>query len=162
MAESEQSRRVAALDVLDDPRVRFVRVVWVDLVNFVRYRVVPIRHFKKLVASGSVASSSSLSSSDKPQGDRHVFEGVRYNPHPGITLAKCTMGLVYLALADGVGPTGEYVYAPDLSSARLLPYAPGHASVMGWFEEKEVSDTNNNNGFAAALCPRRLLRRIVQ
>ncbi|KAL5504965.1 hypothetical protein ACEPAH_7628 [Sanghuangporus vaninii] len=51
------------VDLLKDPHIKFVRVTWVDLANLVRYRVVPIAHFRKLFADAAASQSSSSSSS---------------------------------------------------------------------------------------------------
>ncbi|KAL5483506.1 hypothetical protein ACEPAI_8738 [Sanghuangporus weigelae] len=153
------------VNLLKDPHIKFVRVTWVDLVNFVRYRVVPIAHFRNLFvdAVSQSSSSSSVSNEARVKGK----DGTRFNPHPGITITKVTLGLAYLAMAEGFSATGEYVYTPDLTSTRLLPYAPGHANVFGWFEEKQVEADDvkvkaNENEFEVSLCPRTVLRRIVQ
>ena len=161
------------LNLLEDPRVKYVRVTWVDLVNFVRYRVVPIAHFRKLVldafSSSSVTSLSPALSSPPPSSSEEAQkgnDGARFNAHPGITITKATMGLVYLTMAEGFSATGEYVYVPDLKAARLLSYAPGHANVFGWFQEKQVeADAVKVDGqdlFEVPLCPRTILKRIVQ
>ncbi|KAH8116223.1 glutamine synthetase/guanido kinase [Phellopilus nigrolimitatus] len=144
--------------------VRFVRLTWVDLANFVRYRVIPIAHFKRLLAtSDSQSQGVPPGAWDDDDVDATADPGPLLNPHGGIQLGKIALGLVYLAAADGFPPVGEYVYAPDFASARLLPYAPGHVSVMGWFEEKEaVKGSDGRDTFQAALCPRALLRRVVE
>ena len=77
-------------------------------------------------------------------------------------LTKVSFGLVYISMAPGFIPAGEYMYVPDLASTRLLSFTPGTASVMGWFEEKElILGPNGQDTFKAALCPRDLLRRLV-
>ncbi|KAF7290013.1 1,2-dihydroxy-3-keto-5-methylthiopentene dioxygenase [Mycena chlorophos] len=87
---------------------RYVRIYWVDLVNIRRCRIVPIAHFKSLLASN----------------------------RPGVNIAKVVLGLVHLVVAPGFLPVGEYLYAIDLSSIRPAPFAPGHLAVLGTFEEK--------------------------
>ena len=62
-------------------------------------------------------------------------------------------------LAPGFGPVGEDLYVPDLSSWRVCTYAPGHASVMGWFQEKIPGPSGE---LAVPLCPRTLLHRLVR
>lgn len=132
------------IEELEEAGVRFVRLTWVDLINFVRYRIIPIGHFKKLVTESSAEAGSKI------------------NPNGGIMLTKSAFGLVYIALAPGFGSAGEYLYVPDLTSARLLPFAPGHASVMGWFQEKEaMGGKDGNELFKTPLCPRTLLQNIV-
>lgn len=84
----------------------YVRLTWVDLVAWTRYRVIPISSFKKLLE----------------------------NERPGVRLTEASLGLVFIHLAEGFQASGEYLYVVDPSSMRICPYAPGHASVMGWFE----------------------------
>jgi hypothetical protein len=60
-------------------------------------------------------------------------------------------------------PTGEYLYAVDLLSLRISPYAPGHASVLGWFEEKRPHPgVKGHLALEVDICPRTILRRIVE
>jgi hypothetical protein len=69
-------------------------------------------------------------------------------------------------MAPGFSGTGEYLYTPDLSSARICGYAPKHVSLMGWFEEKLPTGTRENaareDALKVPLCPRGLLRDIVK
>jgi len=60
-------------------------------------------------------------------------------------------------------PTGEYLYALDLSTIRICPYAPGHANVLGWFEEKQPQpNLEGRRALEVDLCPRTILRRTVE
>lgn len=118
-------------DFLDRQGVKFIRITWVDWINNIRYRVIPRPYFKKLLESA----------------------------RPGVSLAKVVFGLVFLALAPGFSGTGEYQYVLDQSSFRLSPYAPGHASVMGFFQNKLPTP---ETGLVVPYCPRTLLKRIVQ
>lgn len=44
----------------------------------------------------------------------------------------------------------------------MCPYAPGHASIMGWFEEKvPVAGQEGHRSIEVDLCPRTILRRLV-
>ncbi|KAI8986824.1 FLU1-II [Trametes punicea] len=115
------------------PDIEFVRVQWVDLTNAVRFRVLSASYFRKL-----------LSDPDS---------------RPGIGLAKVTLGLVGLQVAPGFEAVGEYLYVPDLSSWRKCTYAPGHASVMGWFQEKVP---HPERGLAVNYCSRAILDRLVR
>ncbi|KAI0943154.1 hypothetical protein AcW1_002860 [Taiwanofungus camphoratus] len=110
--------------------IRYIRIQWVDFSNTVRFRVLPVSYFKRLFSSS----------------------------RPGVCLANVALGLVGVMAAPGFTETGEYLYALDLSSFRVCPYAPGHAVVMGWFEDKLPSPSG---GVAVEHCPRTLLRRIV-
>ncbi|KZP21004.1 glutamine synthetase/guanido kinase [Athelia psychrophila] len=114
--------------------VEFVRIQWVDMTNTIRYRVVPIAYFEKLLDS----------------------------PRPGVAIVRCALGMVYMTLADGFSPIGEYIYVIDMKTIRLCPYAPGHASVMGFFQEKAPSQGPDNQPTVSTnLCPRTNLQRII-
>ena len=132
--------------------VRYVRLTWVDLINFTRYRVIPLSSFKKLLDDASDKTASS-----------------HWNPHGGVIITKAALGLVGIALAEGFGAAGEYVYVPDMNSVCRLSrdVASDHVSVMGWFEEKEGQLVKTAGGserlaFGAELCPRATLKRIVE
>jgi hypothetical protein len=73
------------------------------------------------------------------------------------------LGIVGASLAPGFSGTGEYLYTPDLSSLRQCGYAPGHASLMGWFEEKLPTreSAGREDALKVPLCPRGLLRDII-
>ncbi|PFH47784.1 hypothetical protein AMATHDRAFT_66915 [Amanita thiersii Skay4041] len=114
--------------------IKYIRLQWVDLVNTVRFRVIPVSYFEKLLQSSRA----------------------------GVGVAKVCLGLVYLITAPGFSPMGEYLYVPDMSTLRLCPYAPGHASVMGRFEEKTpIEGPGGEFSFEVDLCPRTLLKRVV-
>lgn len=114
--------------------IRFIRFQFVDLTNNVRYRVIPISYFEKILAS----------------------------PRPSISILSACLGVVFLALAEGFAPDAEYLYVPDMSTVRLLPYKPGHASVLGWFEEKPPVGVPNAPSTQVDLCPRRILHEVVE
>ncbi|KAL0958313.1 hypothetical protein HGRIS_000458 [Hohenbuehelia grisea] len=119
---------------LDRLGIEFVRIQWVDLVNKVGYKVVPLSRFKKMIL-----------------GSR-----------PGVNFSKATLGLVFLEIAEGFSSFGEYLYVVDMDSLRPCPYAPGHASVMGWYEEKNPRpDCDQSLAYFVDLCPRTLVRRIT-
>ncbi|KAF8213595.1 glutamine synthetase guanido kinase [Mycena galopus ATCC 62051] len=113
----------------------YVRIYWVDFVNIRRCRLVPIEHFKALLKSN----------------------------RPGVNIAKVCFGLVYLMTAPGFLPIGEYIYTIDITTLKPCPFAPGHMAVLGQFEEKTpVQGTDGNPTVAVDLCPRTLLRRMVE
>ncbi|KAI0296081.1 FLU1-II [Multifurca ochricompacta] len=125
-----------ALDELERRGIHYIRFQWVDYINLTRYRVIPLPSFRELLTAS----------------------------RPGVGIAKVVFGLIGVSLAPGFSGTGEYLYTPDLTSTRICGYAPGHASVMGWFEEKLPIQDNSNAGgdpFKVSLCPRGLLRDIV-
>ncbi|KAJ7454758.1 hypothetical protein FB451DRAFT_1408176 [Mycena latifolia] len=132
--QSVQSRKGEAFD-LDAPGISYVRVYWVDLVNIRRCRIVTIAHFKALLKSN----------------------------RPGLTTAKACLGLVYLTMAPGFLPMGEYLYTIDMSTLKPCPFAPGHLAVLGQFEEKTaIPGADGSLTVQVNICPRTLLRRIIE
>lgn len=124
-----------SVDELLTPDVKFVRITWVDFTNTVRFRVVPARYFRALFSN--------------PQQSR-----------PGIGLGIVSLGLVGLSTCPGFSAVGTYLYVPDLASWRVCTLsAPGHASVLGWFQEKVPNPTA---GLTVPLCPRTILHRLVK
>ncbi|KAG6914567.1 hypothetical protein DXG01_016584 [Tephrocybe rancida] len=84
------------------------------------------------------------------------------SPRPGLGISKAALGIVYASFAEGFLATGEYLCVPDLSSLRLCPYSPKHASVMVWLKEKKPYLTFDNKlTVDVPLCPRATLHRIV-
>ena len=123
-------------DKLEGRGVRYIRFQWVDYTNVTRYRVIPLTTFRKLLSAS----------------------------RPGIALTKAVFGVIGASVAPGFSSTGEYLYTPDLYSTRICGYAPGHACLMGWFEEKLPVPKNAGKEVAPKLplCPRGLLRDIVK
>ncbi|KAF9041453.1 glutamine synthetase guanido kinase [Panaeolus papilionaceus] len=122
------------IDHLRSQDIKYVRIQWVDLTNIIHFRLIPLPYFAKLLKTS----------------------------RPGTAIAKVALGLVFLTAADGFSPTGEYLYAIDPSSFRICAYAPGHASVMGWFQEKVPVDLGGRLSLEVDLCPRTVLHRIVE
>jgi glutamine synthetase len=110
---------------LDIQQIRFVRLLWCDNANVIR---------GKAFHTGFLAE--------------HQKHGI------GISMAQQAIPVMYDAVApgSGLGPVGEAWLEPDWSTFNPLPYAPGHARVMGDL----VKD-----GVPWALCPRRFLRRMI-
>lgn len=115
--------------------IRYIRLQLVDPTNNVRYRVIPISHFERILDSS----------------------------RPGITFAKAILGSAFLEIAEGFASHGEYLYVPDMSTVRMLPYKPGHASILGWFEEKgPVACPGETWTTKVNFCPRGILHKIVE
>jgi hypothetical protein len=125
--------RLTAISLQEDWDIRFVRIQWADLLNNIRVRIVPVAYFKKLLASS----------------------------RPGITVPKVALGLVFIALPSGFSASGEYLYVFDCATLRVCPYAPGHASVLGYFEEK-VPPPRRPMTLEVDICPRSILRRVLE
>ncbi|KAH9947838.1 FLU1-II [Amylocystis lapponica] len=115
---------------LESRGIKYVRISWLDHINTLRHRIVPVAYFQKLLKTA----------------------------RPGVCLTYATFGMVGPGCAPGFSGTGEYLLVPDLNSFRICTYAPGHASVMGWFQLKNPSPSG---GLSVDLCPRTLLKRIV-
>jgi hypothetical protein len=82
---------------------------------------------------------------------------------PGMAVPKAALGAVYMELAKGFASTGEYLYVPDISTLRVCPYAPKHAAVMGWFQEKKPClSADNKLTIDVPSCPRATLQRVVR
>ena len=110
--------------------IKSVRVQWVDLSGHIHGRILTISHFNKLLQSS----------------------------RPGVNVTKAVLGLVFLSLTEGFSAAGEYLLVIDRSSLRLCGYAPGNASVFGFFQEKQAIAGQLD----VPLCPRTILKRILK
>jgi hypothetical protein len=130
-----QQTHVPAVYRLSALGIRYVRIIWVDLTNITRLRILPLSHFLRILAS----------------------------PRPAISLARGALGVVFITIAEGFVSTGEYLYRLDLESLRVCPYAPGHASIMGYYEEKvPVPGADGVPTLKVDLCPRGTLKRVLE
>lgn len=123
MAEKNNLKKIHKS--LKETGVKFVRFVWCDNANIIR---------------GKAVHTEMLS---------HYFEhGV------GISAGQQGVPVMYDAVVpkSDLGPVGEIRLVADWFSLKPLPYAPGHARVMG---------NMVLNGSAWALCPRNFLKRMV-
>jgi len=110
---------------LEAQNIRFVRVLWCDNANVIRGKAFHIGFLEE-----------------------HQQHGV------SISIAQQAIPVMYDAVApgSGLGPVGEAWLIPDWSTLKVLPYAPGHARVMG----NMVKD-----GKPWSLCPRDFLQRSI-
>ncbi|KAH9834982.1 FLU1-II [Rhodofomes roseus] len=115
---------------LESRGIKFVRVQFVDYTNTVRFRILPITYFKR------------------------VCETLR----PGVLFDLSLLGTVEGDIAESFSTEAASLYAIDFSSFRACPYAPGHATIMGWFQMKTASPTGS---LTIPFCPRTLLESIV-
>ena len=112
----------------------YVRIQVVDYTNTVRCRILSVPYFLAMVDS----------------------------TRPGMGIAKAVLGAVFHKLAKGFSSSGEYLCVPDLASLRICPYAPKHAAVMAWLQEKTPYLAADNKLIVdVPLCPRGTLQRIV-
>jgi hypothetical protein len=113
--------------------VHTVRITWIDLINNIRFRAVPLSSFQRLLASS----------------------------RPGVMIAQGAFGIAGITLAPGFGPVGEYFYVLDLSTIRLCSYAPGHASIVGWLQDMTPAP-GRVLGTGVPMCPRSVLKRVIE
>ncbi|WAL61430.1 glutamine synthetase family protein [Thermocoleostomius sinensis] len=106
-------------------QIEFVRVLWCDNANVIRAKAFHTRFLSE-----------------------HQSHGV------SISIAQQAIPVMYDAVASGsgLGPVGEAWLVPDWSTLRALPYAPGHARVIG----NLVKDSQ-----PWSLCPRGFLKRTI-
>ncbi len=110
---------------LEASGVRFVRIVWCDNANVIRGKAV------------------------------HATCGSDYFKH-GVGLTTAAQAVPVMADAvvaqSGLGPVGEVRLVPDWSTFTPLPYAPGHARVIG---------DMIHGGRPWRCCPRDFLKRMI-
>jgi glutamine synthetase len=111
--------------ILDQQNIRFVRILWCDNANVIR---------AKAFHTGFLSE--------------HQEQGI------SIAIAQQAIPVMYDAVAphSGLSPVGEAWLVPDWSTYNALPYAPGHARVMGDMVR---------GGEPWALCPRGFLKRMI-
>ncbi|KAG9311497.1 hypothetical protein JVU11DRAFT_7694 [Chiua virens] len=114
--------------------IRYIRIQWVDLLNQVRCRTVPLSYFRKLLES----------------------------ERPGVTMTKAALGLVVLQVAPGFSAVGEDIYVIDFSSFRPCSYAPGHGVFFGFFQEQMPVPRPGGLSIEVPYCPRALVSRLVR
>ena len=122
MARGSARSRPPWLRRIDAAGVRWVRIVWCDHANVIRAKAA----HRRLLDAG-------------------LPDGV------GMTVAQQALPVMFDAVApdSGLGPVGEARLVPDWSTLAVLPWAPGHAQVMG---DMTV------DGKPWAHCPREYLR----
>ena len=62
-----------SIENLKENGIKYVRIQWVDLINNIRYRVVPLPYFEKLLKTS----------------------------RPGVSLTKAVLGLVFITVVEG-------------------------------------------------------------
>ena len=111
----------------------YVYLYWVDLGNTRRCRIIPIEYFRTLLASN----------------------------RPGVGVGKVGLGLVYLMTADGFTGIGEYLFALDTSSFRVLHgVGEGEKPVGAMFGHFQQKAPGPGNSVDVDLCPRTVLTRL--
>ncbi|MFN4260173.1 MAG: glutamine synthetase family protein [Gemmataceae bacterium] len=112
-------------DSLRQAGIRFVRVLWCDNANVIRGKAIHIQMLDE------------------------------YRAH-GLGLTPAQQGVPVMAdsvvTASGLGPVGDVRLMPDWDTLTPLPYAPGHARVMG---------DMTRDGRPWPPCPRSCLKRLI-
>ncbi len=113
------------LNSLDRARIKFIRVLWCDNANIIRGKAI---HRKRL--------------------ETYLTHGV------GISAAQQALPVIYdVPIPEsGLGPVGEIRLIPDQTTLTFLPYAKGHARMMGDMVLGGKSWPN---------CPRAFLKRMI-
>ncbi|KAG8746273.1 hypothetical protein FRC10_005522 [Ceratobasidium sp. 414] len=144
MDDSPSTSLSSLVASLRSQNIKFIRLAWVDYVNLVRYRVIPIDHFVSVVGSQLVKTPASL-----------PWEQLAES---GISIVQAALGLAANdGLTPGVSTSGDHDLKPDLSSMWKPSYAPGHVYMMGRFFHK-----SHAGGAEFETCPRTILQRVVQ
>lgn len=118
------------LDTLAAAGVKFVRLHWVDYAYTIRFRLLPVKFLQQMT-------------------------------RPGFTVAKVALAFIGdMVPSTGYSAVGEWLLSLDLSSLRLITYAPTHAFAMGALEEKELDNTGRI--VEVPLCPRNVLKNVLR
>ncbi len=106
--------------------LRFIRIVWCDNANIIRAKAV----------------------------HRGAFDSACREHGVGISEAQQAVPVMFDAPSEGsgLGPVGEVRLVPDIDTLVMLPYAPGHARVMG---------DMMRDGKPWPFCPRGFLKRMI-
>ncbi|CAE6505401.1 unnamed protein product [Rhizoctonia solani] len=126
--------------------IKFIRLAWVDYVNMIRYRVVPIDHFT------SISGSKFISGLETSSSQRIAESG------PSVVRVGLSLG-IQDSMPAGSSVSGDFDLRADFSSMWRAPFAPNHAYMMGRFFEKPHYQ---GGGGQSEICPRTILHRIVQ
>ncbi|KAG8689194.1 hypothetical protein FRC11_003844 [Ceratobasidium sp. 423] len=126
--------------------IKFIRLVWVDYVNMIRYRVIPIDHF------ACISGSKFISGPETSSSQRMAESG------PSVVRVGLSLG-IQDSMPAGSSVSGDFDLRADFSSMWKAPFAPNHAYMMGRFFEKAHYQ---GGGGQSKICPRTILHRIVQ
>lgn len=132
---SPSSVTVPELVELEKAGVHSIRLTWVDLANIIRYEVFPLSQFESILQA-------------KP---------------PGAPVTRAAPTLCFNTPAIPFSQVGAWLYAPDMTTLKRLPYAPGYASVMGCFTGRgSTGSLQDVFHRATGLDPRALLYEAVE
>ena len=147
LSSTDQGSQAAILRSLRAAGVKFLRYAIVDSYNTIRCKTVPISHLLAKLPNRTQRNYSAATSNNRP------LDNATYQAE------ICFAGLP--SYGDVIVPasnlTGRNVLTlqPDLSSLRILPYAPRTAMVM-------CTGHNQQTKELSPLCNRGLLERVLQ
>ncbi|CAE6355705.1 unnamed protein product, partial [Rhizoctonia solani] len=136
----------SSISFLGSQGVKFVRLTWVDYVNLIRYRVIPVAHF------ASASGDNFMLSLEASSAYRIAESG------PGVVRLGLSLG-VQDSMPAGSIISGDMDLKADFSSTWNAPFAPGHAYMMGRFFEKAHYQGGSGE---SEICPRTILHKITQ
>ncbi|KAJ1302136.1 hypothetical protein OPQ81_000965 [Rhizoctonia solani] len=152
-AESAQLARIppnldlpASIAFMKSQGIKFIRLAWLDYVNIMRYRIIPIDRFASLSGSKFIYSPESSTT------QRIAESGL------SLTRVALTMGVRGL-VPSGLPTSGDTDLKADFSSMWKAPFAPNHAYMMGRFFEKPYYQTD---GGVSDICPRTILHNLIR
>ncbi|CAE6458094.1 unnamed protein product [Rhizoctonia solani] len=134
----------SSLSWIKSQGIKFIRLTWVDYVNMIRYRIIPIDHFTSI--------SGTRFTSDPSRSQRIAESG------PGVVRVGLALG-VEDSMPAGSLVSGDFELRADFSSMWRAPFVSGHAYMMSRFFEKAHYPGGSGE---SEMCPRTVLHRIVQ
>ncbi|CAE6416926.1 unnamed protein product [Rhizoctonia solani] len=132
----------SSLSWIKSQGIKFIRLAWVDYVNMIRYRVIPIDHFTSISGTSFISDPS----------QRIAESG------PGVVRVGLALG-VEDSMPAGSLVSGDFDLRADFSSMWRAPFVSGHAYMMSRFFEKAHYPGGSGE---SEICPRTILHRVVQ
>ncbi|CAE6522510.1 unnamed protein product [Rhizoctonia solani] len=136
----------SSISFIKSQGIKFIRLTWVDYVNMIRYRVIPIEHF------AHISGNQFVSGSDTSSSQRIAESG------PGVVRVGLSLG-VQDSMPAGSLVSGDFELRADFLSMWKASFTPNHAYMMGRFFEKEHYPGGSGG---SEICPRTILHRIIQ
>jgi glutamine synthetase len=163
----------ALLHTLQYANIKFLRYASIDISNSIRTKVIPIKNLLQSQRQQQKYQNNNNNNSNHHHHHKSVFDDQ-------ISIAKVCMGGLP-SYADVVLPDTNLsarhvlIVQPDISSLRILPYAPSSAMVFGTLHKRRSvpviadgdghgseGDSNDTYGELSEFCTRGLLQRVLQ
>ncbi|KDN45690.1 hypothetical protein RSAG8_04774, partial [Rhizoctonia solani AG-8 WAC10335] len=136
----------SSISFIKSQGIKFIRLAWVDYVNMIRYRAIPIEHFT------FISGNTFISGPETSSSQRIAESG------PGLVRVGLSLG-IQDSMPAGSLVSGDFDLRADFSSMWKAPFSPGHAYMMGRFFEKAHYAGGSGE---SEICPRTILHRIIQ